>query len=252
MRRAAGLQRLAGAALALLAGAVPARAETLVVELSTPLISVESDFHGSAISLFGVIERDAQTISRRGPYQIIATVSGPVEDVLVQQKARRLGIWLNTEQHLFTDVPSYYAIYASESARPLLQPGGAAAGLAVSRVGFLGERREPFREALEAERIASGQFRQTVGAVDLLTKSFFRSLIRIPAVAETGTYTVTIHLYADGVRLDLARLSFALRKAGYGARLWSASRDHPLLYGIGAVALALITGYVGGVVFRRN
>lgn len=230
----------------------PAVAERLIADLSTPLVQIESDFTGSDIALFGVIERDAQTISRPGPYQVIATVAGPIQDVLVQRKERRFGIWVNGEGHTFTDMPSYYAIYASESAGELLADGGEAESLSVHMLGFLGERREPFREALEMSRLRSGQFRETVGSVDLLTRNFFRALIRLPAIAEAGTYTVKVHLLADGVLLDTHLNTFELRKAGFGARLWAASRDQPLLYGLATVVLALVTGYVGGVVFRRN
>lgn len=240
------------ALVALLAAIIPAAAEQLVVDLSTPLVSIETDFTGSEIALFGVIERDRQTISRRGPYQIVATVAGPLEDVLVQRKERRFGIFVNAEGHLFTDVPSFYALYASESARELIAPGGAAEDLSPDAIGRLGSKREPFRASLAASRMETGQFTHAVGAVELLTKTFFRAVIRLPAIAEAGVYTVRVHLFADGTRLDTHTLTFALRKAGFEQDLWSFSRDRPLFYGLATVALALITGYVGGVVFRRN
>lgn len=239
-------------ALALVFVALPAHAERLVADLSTPLVSIESNFAGSEIALFGVIERDDQTISRPGPYQIIATVAGPIEDVLVQRKERRFGIWVNGEGHLFTDMPSYYAIYATESARDLLEDGGRAQELSVHMLGFLSEQREPFRAALERQRLANGQFRETIGAVDLVTRNFFRALVRLPAIAEAGTYAVRVNLYANDVLLDTHVQTFALRKGGFGAQLWALSRERPFLYGIATVALALFTGYVGGVVFRRN
>lgn len=232
--------------------AAPAHAERLVADLSTPLVSIESNFVGSDIALFGVIERDAQTISRPGPYQVIATVSGPVQDVLVQRKQRRLGIWVNGESHQFSEMPSFYAIYATESARELLDLDGAAENLSVHMLGALGERREPFRQALETTRLASGQFQETVGSVDLVTRAFFRALIHLPEIAEAGIYTVQVNLYADDVLLDTHVSSFALRRGGFGAQLWTLSRERPFLYGLATVALALLTGYVGGVVFRRN
>jgi hypothetical protein len=46
--------------------------------------------------------------------------------------------------------------------------------------------------------------------------------------------------------------SFVIAKVGFEQRLFDLSRSAPLLYGLAAVALALVTGYVGGVVFRRS
>ena len=42
-----------------------------------------------------------------------------------------------------------------------------------------------------------------------------------------------------------------MRKAGFEQILFAASQERPVLYGLGAVVLALVTGWLGGVVFRR-
>lgn len=232
--------------------ALPALGEELTVELSTPLVSIETDFAGSDIALFGVVERDAQTISRSGPYEIIAVVTGPLHDVLIQRKERRFGLWLAAEGHRFTDVPSYYALYGTPGTAELLAPGGVANSLSIDEIGKLTAEREPFRKALVAERIDAGLFDQAVGAVDMLTRTFFRAIIRLPGQIEEGPYVVTTHLFADETRLDTNTQTFVVRKEGFEERLFALSRSQPLLYGLGVVVLALVTGYVGGVVFRRN
>lgn len=232
--------------------APPVRAETLVADLATELVSVGTDFAGTQIALFGVIERDAQTVSRSGGYEIITVVRGPTRDVLVQRKARRLGIWINVEGQRLVEVPSYYAVYATAGAAPLLQPGGSAAGLSPDALGRTTARREPFRQALAHKQTEAGLFEMSVGGVDMLTKTFFRTLIRLPAFVEQGSYVVTVHLFADGVRLSTATRTFAVRKVGFEERISDLARDRPLAYGFGVVVLALLTGYVGGVVFRRT
>ena len=45
--------------------------------------------------------------------------------------------------------------------------------------------------------------------------------------------------------------AFVVRKIGFERFLGLAATQQPLLYGIAAVILALFTGWLGGVVFRR-
>ncbi len=66
-----------GAILVLLLTAGIARAETMITSLSTHRLQITSNFVGSQIVLFGAIERDAQTISRAGGYDLAVVVRGP-------------------------------------------------------------------------------------------------------------------------------------------------------------------------------
>ena len=44
---------------------------------------------------------------------------------------------------------------------------------------------------------------------------------------------------------------FTVRKTGFESFVYVASRQYPLVYGLVCVALALFTGWLAGVVFRR-
>jgi hypothetical protein len=70
----------AATALALAAFLLPATqasAERLVTTLSTSRVLIASNFTGADVVLFGSVERDAQTVARRGGYDIVVTVTGP-------------------------------------------------------------------------------------------------------------------------------------------------------------------------------
>jgi len=79
--------RLTGfaAALAALAAAVPAHAERLVVSLSAHRVLINSSFTGAEPVLFGVIERDAASATRRSGYDVVVTVTGPRQEVVTRQ-----------------------------------------------------------------------------------------------------------------------------------------------------------------------
>lgn len=238
------------AVTALTAG--PAAAERLVVSLSTQRIEVASDFNGGDVSLYGVIEHDGQTVARSGRYEVIVAVRGPDQDILVQRKERRFGIWVNDAGERFQRMPSYYALFSTAGTAPLVTaPGGPAAELSLARVGGGDGGREELRAALARQRLATGLFVERYDAVDMLTPGFFRTVIPLPAVASDGDYRVQVFLYAGGVPLDTDVQRFTLEKVGVEQRLFEFSQNRPLAYGLVCVVFAVLTGYFGGLLFRR-
>ncbi len=244
--------RAALAALLLLATATAARAETLIVETSTEVVSITSNFVGTRVSLFGVIVRDAMTVARSGKYQVVAVVKGPPHTVLVQRRERVLGIWMNSAGERFPRMPSYYAVLTNSAAAPLLEEGRSAHALSLAAQGARPGTEDAYRAAIAQQRGATGQFVEDVSGIIMMTDEFFRTEIPLPGIAEDGVYTVTVLLYADGVLLDTHEVGFVVAKVGFEQQIFDLARSAPLLYGLGTVVLALVTGYVGGVLFRRG
>ncbi len=110
-----GMRRLLLAIAVLLASPM-AHAETMITSLSTHRLQITSSLVGSQIVLFGAIERDAQTISRAGGYDLAVVVRGPRAMVVTRQKSRVFGIWMNTDAREFVEVPSFYALLSNKPA----------------------------------------------------------------------------------------------------------------------------------------
>ena len=106
---------LASLPAALLALATPAAAERLVSTLSTSRVLIASNFTGADVVLFGSVERDAQTVARRGGYDIVVTVSGPRETVVTFRKQRVAGVWVNADSRTFVKAPSYLTVLANRT-----------------------------------------------------------------------------------------------------------------------------------------
>ena len=58
-------------------------------------------------------------------------------------------------------------------------------------------------------------------------------------------------MFKDGQIIARKSEGFAVRKIGFERFLALASVQQPLLYGIVCVILALFTGWLGGVLFKR-
>jgi uncharacterized protein (TIGR02186 family) len=256
------------AARALLAAGIlalapaPAKAERLITVLSTHLVLIASNFTGAEIVLFGSIERDAQTVARRGGYDIVVTVIGPRQNVVTWRKERIAGIWVNAEARPFIEVPSYLAVLANREIdriadRATLDRTQTGLERNMYRQEVAGDvadviREDPFRQAFLRLQKERRLYRERTDAVTLLTPTLFRTAIPVPDNAPTGTYNVQVRLFADGALLATTTTALEVQKVAFEQFVAAAAREHAVLYGLVTVALALTTGWLASVVFRRD
>jgi uncharacterized protein (TIGR02186 family) len=253
-------------ALVLLAGLTmaggPAAAEKIVASLSTHRVLITSNFTGAELVLFGSIERDAATVSRRGGYDIVVTVRGPRQTIVTFRKQRLLGIWVNRESRTFVDVPSYLAVLsnrpiaeiANEEALRRLQVGLAQTLLPQLISGDVADvsPTDPFRVAFVRLNLEHGLYREVTNAVTFLTPTLFRTSIPLPANVPVGSYEVDIKLFADGAMLATQTSAIEIIKVGFEQFVANAAREHGFVYGLATSMMAILTGWLASIVFRRD
>ena len=250
------VRRLALALLAALAMAAPAAAETLVASVSSSRIEISSDFTGTTLVVFGVIERDARTVARPGGYDVVVVVRGPDEEVVARRKQRTFGIWVNRESERFPEAPSFYSVDATRPLAEITSPEILSAhdlGLHYADFGRgPGQGNEPFRDALIRIRESAGLFAERGGTVTMLTPTFFQVGVPLPGTVPDGRFTVEISLFGDGALLAHNIADLAVEKTGFEDAVHVIAGEQPLLYGFVVVAMAIFAGWLGGVVFRRD
>jgi uncharacterized protein (TIGR02186 family) len=255
------MRRLIAAIAALFIAGVPAAAEHLIIALSTSNIRIDSDFTGGAITVFGVIERDAATVSRVSTYDLAVVVRGPSEPVVARRKEPLLFLWMNRASMTFASAPTFYAV---SSTRPLDEM---ATSTALHRFGIGFDSIElktlesgdaataaEFRDAFIRLRKEDGLYSEFAGGVDFIgaSESVFRSAAWIPSNAPDGRYIVEVYLFSGSVFLAREQAVLNVTKVGFEQFMYVSSHEHALLYGLACVLLALFTGWLAGVVFRRD
>ena len=248
MRRAVA-PLLAALGLAWVAYAGPAGAEPIVSGLSDEVIEIDARFTGSEVLLFGATEREGD---------IVVVVRGPWAGVVVRRKQRVAGLWINSESVGFAGIPRYYAV---ASTRPLDEIAGPEL-LADNQIGLenlvfqafyvdSAEGTEPFRNAVlrgeQQERLYLAQ----PGAIEFLGRRLFRVAIDLPPKLPIGRYDVTIHVVDAGAIVASQTRHFEVRKTGLSARIEGFAHNQPWLYGLLAIASALMAGWLGSYLFRR-
>ncbi len=250
------------AALFLALGAPGARGEHLVVALSTHQVQINSSFVGTDLVLFGAIERDEKTVARSGGFDVVVRVTGPPQTEVTRRKSRVLGIWVNMESRVFIDAPSYLAMLSNRSLNEIAGPevlrryriGLENVTFPQQMAGDIADVpvNDPFRMAFLRLNRDLRLYREVSNAVTFVTPNLFRAAIRIPANVPVGTYLVDANLFAEGVMLATSNSAIEIQKVGFEQFVASSAREHGLLYGLATAGLALLTGWIASVVFRRD
>jgi uncharacterized protein (TIGR02186 family) len=260
------MRSLAATAFAacLLTGALAAdaRAERLIASVSNHRVTITPEYTGDELVLFGSIERDADTPPNRGSYDLVVTVSGPRMTMVTRRKEKKLGIWINTDSREFINVPSYLAVFANRPINSLAsaeiqrrQQLGLTNIILTQRVaGDFADvvPNDPFRVAFVRLRAQHGLYLEAASAVTFLTPTLFRAGIPLPPEVPTGTYDIDIKLFANGALVTRTETAFEIVKVGFEQFVADAARRNSLLYGLMTALMALATGWLASVIFRKD
>ncbi|GGB55011.1 hypothetical protein GCM10011505_40030 [Tistrella bauzanensis] len=240
---------LAAALAVALIGPLRARAQPLVADLSSHLISITSSFTGTELLLFGATD---------GPGEVIVVIRGPAETVDIRRKDRILGMWINAQSVRFSQVPAFYWVGASA---PLDQFTNdqmlSRHRIGLNRLDFPGggdvtpEDRITFRDALIRNRQQAGVFVPSIQPISRLGDRLFRVTVSFPSNVPTGAYRAEIFLVHDGRVVSAQTTPLFVRKDGLGDNIARLAHEQPFGYGVAAVLIALGAGWAAGFAFRR-
>lgn len=223
----------------------------LVATVSQNLVAISTDFTGANVMLFG---------TARGRGDVVITVRGPAISKTVYRKKRIGGIWVNSENRVFTNILSYYRVM---STRPFgdwlppqvrerhqigldylsLQAVNALVPELSGRSTFAGAVSEIYRDF--------GFYAEFEQGVVKIGDSLFRANIDIPGDVKPGTYLVEILLLKDGEVTNAQVLPIFVRKTGLTVAVDNFARKISWLYGIFSVLVAVFAGLGANWAFQR-
>ena len=236
--------------------ALPARTAQVVAGMSQNRISINANFDGSEILIFGAVKRDAPPPDD-APLQVIVTVAGPSAPVHVRRKAKRLGIWVNVDAVEIDAAPSFYAVATSA---PFEQVISATEDLrykvsvphVIRSVGAPPEVQdaEAFTEALIRIRSRAGLYQMNPNTVQLREETLFNTSVKLPSNLTEGRYRTRIFLTRGGQVVDSYETEIDVRKVGLERFLYTLAHERPLVYGLMSLAIAIAAGWGASAVFR--
>lgn len=237
-----------------LGASAPAAAKGIIADVDDHLVEITTDFAGQDILVFGAID---------GPGDVILVMRGPSGRVAVHQKARFAGVWINAESIEFDDVPSLYGVASS---RPLFEllPNDILDRyqLGVGRLRFeTAEDEVPFgigsfRIALVQQKRKQGLYADRVGRVTFIGETLFRANLHLPSNVPTGTFLIDVYLVREGRIVDAQNMPLVISKVGFGADVYKYANSRSIAprfgYGVAAVLVSLLTGWLAHLAFRKR
>jgi uncharacterized protein (TIGR02186 family) len=230
----------------------------LVPDISARSIEIRYSFSGAQLLLFGAILYPGGRVPNR-PADVIVVLKGPVEPILMREKQKIAGIWMNADSNRFRSAPSFYAVASSAPVRQLVDERTAAIyelGLQDLQLspggGALPEKERRFEAGLLDLRKRSGLYAENPRGVEISEGVLYRARISIPSQVPVGTYTAETFLVDDGKVIAAATKEIEIGKSGFERYVALAARRHGFLYGLAAVLLSLGLGWAAALAFRRR
>lgn len=247
------------ALLALLLPLVLAQGEPrLVPEVSNSQIEIRYSFTGEELLLYGAI-----LYPRGRPPEpntdIAVIVKGPLERIVVRERQRVAGIWMNVGRTRFRSAPAFYAVASSRPLDRIVDERTAAIyELGVENLqlspgaGTASDELRRFEAGLIDLRRRSGLYAESPGAVRITEGVLYTARISIPARVPVGTYTAETFLIRDGAVIAAAAREIRIEKLGFEGFVARSAERWSLAYGIAAVLVSLLLGWAASAIFARQ
>jgi len=250
--------RLASILLATAPLLIAAEKPVLVPDISARNVQIRYSFTGAQLLLFGAVVYPGGRAPEH-PADIAVVLRGPVQPILVREKQKIAGIWMNADSNRFRSAPSFYSVASSKPIPDLVDDRTAAIyelGLHNLQLspggGALPEKERRFEAGLLDLRRRHGLYSENPRGVEITDRVLYRAVITIPSQVPVGTYTAETFLIDDGRVLAAATRDIQIDKSGFERFVAVAARRHRLLYGLTAVAISLGLGWAAAAAFRRR
>jgi uncharacterized protein (TIGR02186 family) len=231
---------------------------TLVPDVSSRQVEIRYTFAGAELLLFGAIVYPSGRVPKDRP-DVVIVVKGPAEPIIVREKQRIAGIWMNADSSRFRSAPSFYAVASSNPVSKLVDDRTAAIyelgirNLQLSPgTSALPDRARRFEAGLLDLRQRQGLYSQDDHGVEITDGVLYRATIHVPSQVPVGTYTAETFLVADGRVLAAATRDIQIGKSGFERFIAVAARRYSALYGLFSVLLSLALGWAAVAIFRRR
>jgi uncharacterized protein (TIGR02186 family) len=239
-------------ALAILTGA---HDPILVPDVSQHEIEIRPDFIGTQLLLFGAILTPEGTRAGQD-YDIVVVLEGPTRPIVLRQKNRVAGVWINSDSTVFRSAPSFYAV---ASARPL----GQIVDERTADIYELGldalqlspsdsidpAAQERFSGGLVDLMRRHGLYSQDEHAVTVTGQVLYQARIFLPSSVQTGSYTAETFAVHHGRVVASAISRVEVRKQGLDLAIVDFAQHRAFFYGLLVVAISVAMGWLAGRFF---
>lgn len=221
-------------------------------------VAITATFSGADVIVYGAVERDRLVNALDGSLDVIITLAGESDPVIVRRKEWVAGLWINVAWARIAGAPNFYGVASTRPLPDILDSEfDAAYSVSIDEAVFIAgvpvssPELDAFRRAVIRLRRGEGLYVELPRGVRLERDTLFTAEFELPANIAEGLYVATVHLVRDGRIIATAEHDIAVRRAGLEAFLYNSAKTTPTLYALGTLLTALTAGYLASELFRR-
>ncbi|MCP5387687.1 MAG: TIGR02186 family protein [Novosphingobium sp.] len=242
-------------ALVLLLFLTGARDPILVPEISQHEIQVRQGFKGTELLLFGAILTPEGTRAGQD-YDIVVVLKGPTRSIVLREKQRIAGVWVNAESAEFRSAPTFFAVASSRPIDKVVDDKTAAIyelglpWLQLSPIGAYDPQEQTRMSAGLVDLMQrEGLYKQDFKGVSVSEQVLYQARIALPSSVQTGTYTAETFAINRGRVVASAISRVEVKKQGFERAVAQFAQHSGFLYGLIAVAISVAMGFMAGRLF---
>jgi len=229
----------------------------LVPDVSQRTVEIQYSFTGADLLLFGaIVYPDGRRPTK--PADIVVILKGPDQSILMREKEKVAGIWVNADRARFRSAPSFYAMASSRPIEKIVDDKTAAIyelgvdklQLSPSSLNDSAEL-ERFQAGLVDLRRRAGLYVEKPGTVEITDGVLYRARLPLSARVTIGDYTAETFLVQDGRVVAAAIRDITVRKSGLEQFMAMAAEHWSFPYGLTAIVIAVGMGWAAGAIARR-
>jgi uncharacterized protein (TIGR02186 family) len=232
-----------------------ARDPILVPEISQHEIQVRQGFKGTELLLFGAILTPEGARAAQA-YDIVVVLSGPPRSIVLREKQKVAGVWINAASSDFRSAPTFFAVASNRPIADIVDERTAAIyelglpWLQLSPIGAIDpDRQRRFAAGLVDLMRRQGLYQQDEDAVSVSGGVLYQARIDLPSTVQTGTYTAETFAISRGKVVTAASTTVEVRKEGFERFVAVTAERNSFWYGVFAVLMSVGMGWVAGRLF---
>lgn len=232
-----------------------ARDPILVPEISQHEVQVRQGFRGTELLLFGAILTPEGTRAGQD-YDIVVVLKGPTQSIVLREKQRIAGMWINAASTEFRSAPTFFAVASSRPIRRIVDDKTAAIyelglpWLQLSPIGAYEPKEQArFSAGLVDLMQREGLYTEDPHGVKLSEQVLYQARIALPSSVQTGTYTAETFAVTRGRVITSAISKVEVRKQGFERAVADFAEYNGFFYGLLAVVLSVGMGFLAGRLF---
>ncbi len=232
-----------------------ARDPILVPEVSQHEVQVRQGFRGTELLLFGAILTPDGTRAGQD-YDIVVVLKGPTRSIILREKQRIAGIWVNAESTEFRSAPTFFAVASSKPIGRIVDDKTAAIyelglpWLQLSPIGAYNPKEQARFSAGLVDLMQREQlYKDDSKGVKISEQVLYQARIKLPSSVQTGTYTAETFAITKGRVVASAIARVEVKKLGFERAVAQFAEYNGFFYGLLTVAMSVAMGFMAGRLF---